>query len=158
MNIWFYWSELNPWSYFYIVLKKPDNFTVLNKVLLVLGRRNCAHRENCCFSLLLWILSCSIVLLFCIIYLYIIHKEFYLHSLQTMNSTVHYNLFSSNLKENHMRYKSINNLWNISGSTINREFFFEKMCVLKKKYYSFSVFVIVVKYQPSFLSQDIVGN
>jgi hypothetical protein len=34
-KIWIYWSESNPWIYFYIILKKTDNFTGLNTVLLV---------------------------------------------------------------------------------------------------------------------------
>jgi hypothetical protein len=31
-KIWIYWSESNPWIYFYIILKKTDNFTGLNTV------------------------------------------------------------------------------------------------------------------------------
>ena len=46
MNIWIYCSESNPWINFYIILKKTENFTDSNKVLLVLDRRTGAHRED----------------------------------------------------------------------------------------------------------------
>jgi len=47
MKIWIYWSESNSWTYFYIVLgKQTEKFTDPNKVLVVLGRRTSAHRED----------------------------------------------------------------------------------------------------------------
>jgi hypothetical protein len=64
MKIWIYWSESNSWIYLYLVLYKnwkiwwsKQSFTGLgpedrcsswglNKVLLVLGQRTGAHRED----------------------------------------------------------------------------------------------------------------
>ena len=40
-------SKSNLWIYFYIVLKKTEKFTGPNKVLLVLGLKIGAHREDC---------------------------------------------------------------------------------------------------------------
>ena len=46
MKIWIYWSELNLWIYFYVLNKKNEKFTGLNKIVLVLGRRTGAHCED----------------------------------------------------------------------------------------------------------------
>jgi hypothetical protein len=47
MKILIYWSESNSSIYFHIVLKQTETFTGPNKVLLVWGCRNGAHREDC---------------------------------------------------------------------------------------------------------------
>ena len=62
MKIWIYWSESKSWLYIYIsiylyILKnwknwkieKIEKLTGPNEVLLVLGRRTDAHREDCHF-------------------------------------------------------------------------------------------------------------
>ena len=59
MKIWIYWSESNPWIYFYIVLYKNWKFTDPNKVLLVMGRRTRSPHDDCYIATQIFWLDCE---------------------------------------------------------------------------------------------------